>query len=119
MPYPRLASAARLGRLAFVWLCLVGTVGHASQQLDRATRWRDDLSLFAKTFSANQKDFARLYPASAFDGELARLSAQVDQRSDADITLDLMRLVATGHVSHTWILPPTPQMGFARLPVGF
>jgi hypothetical protein len=94
-------------------------VGAAWQGPDREARWQEDLKVFSDTFVANQKDFARLYPRSNFDGILATLLQQIGQQSDADMTLELMRLVASGHVAHTVVLLPKPTQGFTTLPVGF
>ena len=106
--------------LAFVTAAgLMPRVGAAWQDTDREAHWRADLKVFAETFAAGQKDFARLYPRPNFEATLAKLSQQISRTSDADMTLDLMRLIASGRVAHTLVLLPTPAQGFTTLPVGF
>jgi hypothetical protein len=105
--------------LAFLATACLRPLIAASQQVpDRDTLWREDLKVFAEEFAAGQKDFQKLYPRPDFEGTLKRLSQRVAP-TDADMVLDLMRLVASGHVAHSGVLLPTPAQGFTTLPVGF
>jgi hypothetical protein len=85
--------------------------------VDRDAHWRQDLKFFAAEFARGQKDFAKLYPRTTFDAELAGLQADVSTLSDAEITLRLMRLVASANVAHTSVQFPTAFGFFRRLPI--
>src|SRR5579872_215623 len=112
-------AGATLG-LVFIAVIGCGSLLETWQQdTNREAYWRQDLKVFADTFTANQLDFAKLYPRAEYEHALAALSRRAAQTSDADMTLDLMRLVASGHVAHTLVALPRPAEGFTRLPVGF
>lgn len=93
--------------------------------------WRADLKYFAAQFSAGgttidfqrgisskgQKDFAKLYPAKSFQGALESLDTDLATLSDSEITLRLMRLVASANVAHTTVYMPLQFRFFRRLPL--
>ena len=112
-PRPRLATAVVLGVCALT-LC---RAQEPAPPAGRGARWREDLKLFADEFPRRHVDFAKLYPRSAFDQELARLHADVPKLSDAEITLRLMRLVASAGIAHTYVRLPVSKLGFQQLPV--
>jgi hypothetical protein len=115
----QLSSVMR--RLSAVFFALAGALfcqvaGPAPNSPNRATQWEEDLQLFAKQFPASHIDFAKLYAPAAFDGEIAALRASIASLTDAEITLRLMKLVASAHVAHTYVGAPRLQP-FHRLPL--
>ncbi len=92
---------------------LAGTL--QSQPATREDHWQEDLTYFAGQFSGEQKDFGKLFPKDQFDAELTTLRESVSHSSDAEIILGLMRLVASGHVSHDSVR--LGSMAFHRLPL--
>lgn len=87
---------------------------------DRATAWRADLDLLARTFRGETsqpplKDFDRLYPPATFNTSIDDLKRQAPSLSDEELTLGLMRLIASAHVAHNSIAPASPQSS-TRLP---
>jgi len=89
----------------------------ATASVDRETRWRQDLKFFADEFPARHKDFDKLYPQPAFNNELAAIQADISKLDDAEITLRLMRLVATANIGHTNVYLPGLKHGFESLPI--
>ncbi|HKW00858.1 MAG TPA: hypothetical protein VJN96_13620 [Vicinamibacterales bacterium] len=83
----------------------------------REDRWREDLQVFSREFASRQLDFAKLYPADRFAAEVKAIDATLAQSSDADVTLSLMRLVASANVAHTNVR--SPLVMFHRLPLTF
>jgi hypothetical protein len=114
----RLSSAMRytvlLFALATALFCQVA--GPATNPTNRATQWEEDLQLFAKQFPASHIDFPKLYPPAAFEGEITALRGNIASLTDAEITLRLMKLVASAHVAHTYVGTPRLQP-FHRLPL--
>jgi hypothetical protein len=112
----RLSSVMR--RLAVVFLVLAAALScrAAGPAPDRATQWEEDLQFFAKQFPASHIDFAKLYVPAAFDGEIAALRKNIASLTEAEITLRLMKLVASAHVAHTYVGAPRLQP-FHRLPL--
>ncbi|MDR3724036.1 MAG: hypothetical protein P4K83_06065 [Terracidiphilus sp.] len=87
---------------------------------DRASAWRTDLDLLARTFRGETsepplKDFERLYPPSTFNVEIGNLKRQARTLSDEELTLGLMHLVASAHVAHNSVASASPQSS-TRLP---
>jgi len=118
-------------RLIVALLCLAAASLNA-QTSDREAQWRQDLQFFADHMGApghsvdlkygiitrGQKDFAKLYPPASFNATLASLRDDLPRLSDDEITLRLMRLVASANVAHNTV--SAPGEGFAaRLPLGF
>jgi hypothetical protein len=94
---------------------------HAQEQsaleaADREARWRQDLKFFGDEFPSRQLDFNKLYRRPAFDAELSQLQADIPKVNDADITLRLMRIVASANVAHTRVLPKF-KLGLRGLPL--
>jgi hypothetical protein len=91
--------------------------------------WREDLKFFVAHFGASgiairsgiatrgEKDFAKLYPPAAFDAAIEALDADLGRLSDEEITLRLMRIVASGNVGHTTVNQPLNLGFFRRLPI--
>jgi len=69
----------------------------------RASRWQEDLDYFARELPVRQKDFYLLMPKEEFERKVAELKDEVPQLSDAEIVLQLMRIVALLGVAHTEI----------------
>ena len=104
-------------------LCMCGQNPSAKQEASlagprsvSAAQWQEDLNLFAERFASRQKDFDKLYPKDLFNQQLDSLRKDVPQLSYGEITLRLMKLVASAHVGHTRVAPP-PQ--FRNLPLRF
>jgi hypothetical protein len=112
----RLSSVMRRIAVVFLVLAAAFSCRAAGPATDRATQWEEDLQLFAKQFPASHIDFAKLYAPAAFDGEIATLRANIASLTDAEITLRLMKLVASAHVAHTYVGAPGLQP-FHRLPL--
>jgi hypothetical protein len=102
-------------------------------QASRQKRWEQDIDAFVRAFSAGvgardplgnletrgQVDFERFYPPRQFKAEIAALKQSVSARSDAEMVLELSRIVANAHIAHTNVEIPR-SMGFERvLPVQF
>ena len=91
--------------------------------------WREDLKFFVAHFGASgiairggiasrgEKDFEKLYPPATFDAAIKALDADLGRISDEEITLRLMRIVASGNVGHTTVNQPLNLGFFRRLPV--
>lgn len=82
------------------------TASQVSPADTREPRWQQDLDYFANRFPQDEKDFPKLYPKQEFQSQLATIRQSVPKASDAEIVLDLMRLVASAHVAHTRVEPP-------------
>jgi len=82
------------------------TASQASPPIARGARWLQDLDYFANQFPQDEKDFQKLYPKQKFESQLAAIRQSVPKATDAELTLDLMRLVASAHVAHTAANPP-------------
>jgi hypothetical protein len=85
-----------------------------SPSATRESKWQEDLNVFASRFPKSQKDFAKLYQKDKFDEEVDAIRKDAPQLSDGEITLRLIRLVASAHVGHTTVYEP---LGFHRLPL--
>lgn len=108
---------------AAVLIALGAAFAQAPRSPLGAAAWREDLKVFAAKFEASgiqfksglgtrgQKDLDKLYPTLKAD--LATLDADLPNLSDQEITLRLIRIVASGNVAHN-----TVNMGFfRRLPI--
>jgi hypothetical protein len=73
----------------------------------RVARWQEDLDCFTKELPVRQKDLFKLIPKEEFDGKVAELRGEVPKLSDAEIVLQLMRILACLGVAHTEIKPGT------------
>jgi len=79
------------------------TASQASPAATREVLWQQDLDYFADQFPQDEKDFQKLYPKQEFESQLAAIRQSVPKASDAELILDLMRLVASAHVAHTGV----------------
>src|SRR5260370_24512036 len=84
---------------------------------ERESRWRQDIRVFADGFSRHQLDFAKLYPDRVFKTEIDALAADAGKLSDIEITMRLIRLVASANVGHNAFRLPSNKLGFDRLPI--
>jgi len=73
----------------------------ANNPTTRPGRWKEDLDNFATELPVRQKDFFTLLPQDKFEREVAELKRQAPRLSDAEIVLQLMRIVARLGVAHT------------------
>ncbi len=92
-------------------------------QPSREDRWRQDIDSLVAGLAASgnqgQKDFRKLYPPETFDPTISKLKESFAQLSDAEVVLQLMRIMALGHVAHNTIQLPR-NSGFERqLPLTF
>jgi len=83
-----------------------------SMPASREEKWRQDLKYFATEFPARHADFTKLYAQPHFDNEIAALQKEIPTLSDSEITLRLMKLVASANVGHTAIYLPEMKLGF-------
>src|ERR1017187_2260700 len=99
--------------------CLSAPVCLVAQAIDsspaRQTRWQQDIDAFVQGFSAHgtsrdvfgssatrgQIDFEKLYPQKNFKAQIAAIKQSIAASSDAEIVLELARIVAGAHVAHT------------------
>jgi len=88
----------------------------AETETDRVAAWQEDLSFFAAHFASGHIDFSKLYNQTQFNNEIAALRADAARLSDAEITLRLMKLVASANVGHTHVNMPLFKP-FHRLPL--
>lgn len=106
-------------RLALLGLLIPTALIAQSPPADRIAAWREDLAIFAKQFPASQFEFDKLYPRARFDEAMRALTSDIDNTTDAEIVLGLMRFVASAHVGHTYVRMPTSgPYAFHRLPIG-
>ncbi len=122
-----------------LWACLaVAQTAPPSTAAARAAHWRQDLDYFAQHFSngrctpaeifhspltalqpCHQADFAKLYRPADFFKEISAIKESVDSLSDPQIVLRLAKLVAAGHVGHTYVVVPPLKLGFRPIPLAF
>jgi hypothetical protein len=88
-------------------------------QLSREQRWQQDLEQFAAEFPRRHKDFRRLYSQPAFNDAVAKIRTDLPRLTDAEITLQLMKLVASANIDHTYIYLPVQKLGFDQFPLKF
>jgi hypothetical protein len=120
-------------------LCLVCPLAHsqAAQPTpsppEREIRWRQDIQFLVDGLrgightvdlrrtaaTQGQIDFAKLYPPGPFNSALGSLNADIPRTSDAEIVLQLMRLMASARVAHNTVRFPIGLGFFARLPFEF
>jgi len=105
---------------------------------ERQALWRQDLEYFARHFShghctpadflhepllvfqpCHQADFAKLYAEPDFTNEIHAIEEGLSNLNDSQIVLRLARLVAKGHVGHTFVGIPALRLGFSVLPFAF
>src|SRR5438128_2696841 len=59
----------------------------------------------------------KVYPKIPFNVEIKSLETDITHHSDAEITLRLMRLVASANAAHTNVRMPLFKLGLHRLPL--
>jgi hypothetical protein len=92
--------------VAGVALCVLGRLAAApapSASTAAARNWPADLDFFARTFPVSQKECYQLIPKDKFEREVAELKRAAPQVSDAEIILELTRVVASLGVAHTLV----------------
>lgn len=122
------------GRLAMAAIVCAGAVRGLAQTAPAPVGqagWREDLKIFTEKFGASgmtidlqrgphsrgQKDFEKLYPPAMFHAEMERLNSEAGRLSDEEMTLALMKLVASANVAHTMVSPGLHFHFFGRLPL--
>lgn len=103
--------------------CIATVSGQAQTAgpADREARWEQDLKILVDTLGApgtGQRDFAKVYPPATFDAAIASLKADVAKTPDDELSLRLMRLMASAHVAHNGAFPQGGNFT-ARLPLRF
>jgi hypothetical protein len=96
---------------------LIPLVLLAQEPSERQAHWRQDIHVFADGFSRGQLDFPKLYPDRVFKTEIDALTADAGKLSDIEITMRLIRLVASANVGHNAFRLPSNELGFDRLPI--
>jgi hypothetical protein len=106
-------------RIALLALIIPAALAAQSPAPNRVADWRADLAVFVRDFPSSQYDFAKLYPRARFDEAVGAITSDLENSTDADVILGLMRLVASAHVGHTGVrLPTSGPYAFHRLPIG-
>jgi hypothetical protein len=103
---------------------------------ERDERWKEDFQVLRNTIaphgpsvdlkdikrpitlaSHGQKDFVKLYPN--FEVDMESLLADLPKLNDTEITLRLMKFMASANVNHNLIQPPASMGFYLRLPLQF
>lgn len=71
---------------------------------NRLASWQQDLKVFEEQFGGHQKDFDKLYPG--LHDQIAELRSNIGKLSDAEIELQLMKMVASANIGHNVVFPP-------------
>jgi hypothetical protein len=90
----------------------------SSADTARIAGWREDLRFLTTMVRAiHPRPFARL-PEAAFDSAAASLEGRLPALSDAEVAVDLMRLMASLEDGHSGLMATSPVYGFdAWLPL--
>jgi hypothetical protein len=100
---------------------------------EREAHWRQDIQFLVDGLRATghtvdlrqgittrgQIDFLKLYPPGPFDAAVESLESDIPKLSDAEIILQIMRLMASAHVAHNTVQFPIASGFFERLPFVF
>jgi hypothetical protein len=86
-----------LGRLAALLMACLAVE-------NREEAWQADLKFLETQFGGHQKDFSKLYPH--FHEEMSELRSEIGMLTDPEITLRLMKMVASAHVGHNSVYLP-------------
>src|SRR5579863_421700 len=73
----------------------------ASAADNREAGWLEDLKFLETEFGGHQKDFGKLYPR--FHDEMTGLRGEVGKLTDEQITMRVMKMVASGNVGHNTV----------------
>ena len=105
--------------IALCFSCFLATTLAANSPATRTDRWQEDLDYFARELPVREKDFFKLIPQEEFARKVAELKGEVPQLSDAEIILQLMRIVALLGVAHTEVetAPATGTHVFRSYPI--
>jgi hypothetical protein len=95
---------------------LASCLSALGQESDRIQNWREDFTTLSTTLSRHQADFRKLYPNLAAD--LASLLLRAPGMSDAEVSLEVMRLTAGAGVAHNRAVVPF-SIDLHRLPLEF
>ncbi len=111
----------RVARVVATALLGVASLGRPTASLQAQVprtdaAWLEDLTFFADHLAKGQKDFAKVYPKDAFEGELNAIRRELPHLSNHEVKLRLIRLIAGAHIVHNAIDIPK---GFLRLPMSF
>ena len=91
--------------IALFVLCQAAAAPAPGASTGGTRNWPADLDYFAQAFPASQKDCYQLIPRDKFEREVAELKRAAPQLSDAEIILELTRVVASLGVAHTKVAP--------------
>jgi hypothetical protein len=98
-------TASLLAGIALCFSCQLTATPASDNPATRTGRWQEDLDFFARELAVRQKDLFKLIPKEEFDRKVAELRSEVPKLSDAEIVLQLMRLLARLGVGHTQVKP--------------
>jgi len=75
----------------------------SAQNVDRVQQWRDDLAVLKTELSQKHKDLFFKLNRDEFEREAARIHDAIPTMSDAEIKIDIIRLVAMAGDGHTQV----------------
>jgi len=83
---------------------------------DRAARWGEDIDYLGSQLKSNQLNFSSLVSVQTFDNALYDIKNSVDSLQDYEILIRLQQIVASLHIAHTTLYPPSIEK-FHFLPI--
>ena len=83
----------------------------------RVQRWREDLAFLAKELPARHKNLFFQLPRQEFEAAVEELDEAVARRSDGELVVDFMRLVASAGDGHTSVQSGRGPVAWTRLPI--
>jgi hypothetical protein len=83
----------------------------------RVQRWREDLAFLAKELPARHKNLYFQLPQEEFEAAVEELDETIARRSDDELVVEFMRLVASAGDGHTSVQPGRGPVAWTRLPI--
>ncbi|HET6164923.1 MAG TPA: hypothetical protein VFG37_14735 [Planctomycetota bacterium] len=83
----------------------------------RVQRWREDLAFLAKELPARHKNLFFQLPREEFEAAVEELDEAVARRSDDELVVEFMRIVASAGDGHTSVQPGRGPVAWTRLPI--
>jgi len=83
----------------------------------RVQRWREDLAFLAKELPARHKNLFFQLPEEEFEAAVEELDEALARRSDGELVVDFMRLVASAGDGHTSVQSGRGPVAWTRLPI--
>lgn len=99
---------------------IAAALGPADPTLDRHAGWRVDIDFFAREYRRRAPNPFALTASDEFDNALDLLRSRIATSSDAEILLDLGRLLVPLRDGHAYVCPALDRNDLlAALPLGF